>query len=239
MVAQAVRIRLEEQVEQLEGELAGLRGALISAKALDFREAAAVLAGATVRLRARGDEALLALLTARDAARTELEGRVTARLQQLSMPHDDVVKGARWLCREPVRYEHHRLSLPCCAALSLCALPLLAAAWNVPDFEGAVVGLGVVTEALLIGRQLRARAEGEAVDWHERWAWSDVIITDHRMVLEGQAFAVKGLTSLALTRVMPGAPPVLELRYGEEAQRVRLGALTPGLRAALRPLGLR
>ena len=229
MVAQALRIQSEGRVEALEQELFDWGFALGEARARRFDAAARLLRELPVSLASRGDEDLARLLKQRETLRREVTRLVAKRLGSLGMPEVEAPTGARWLAREPVLYEHHRVS----PAILPRALHLVAFSVAPPTLVAGTLGapaLGLVVGLVLLVLLTRA------------FFWSDVMLTSRRLVLEGRVIdlthAVRVLAVRPFMQYLPERFAV-EVRYESgEIVDAHLKFASRPLRAQLRKMGL-
>jgi hypothetical protein len=229
MIAAELRIRLEGRVEALEREVSEWEAALLAARRRHFEPAARLLEQGLSTLTSRGDAGLAGLLAREASLQRAVEKVVAERLHLLGMPVLDLARGARWLDGDPVLYEHHRVTP---AFLSRSVV-----------FTGFIVGLPVLVSwflgapgaGLLLGLTLFALAA--------RWeGWSHVVLTQRRLVLEGDVFDLTLAEAVVLVRPFKTCLPLrfgVEVRFSSGAtQFCDLRFASEGLRAALRKRGL-
>lgn len=229
MISPDLRVRLEGRVEALETELRAHHEALLAAKTRQFERAADVLSLDPMAVESHGDEGLLALLEERDLTRAQLSRCVETRLRSLGMPAIDLAAGARWLVSEPVLYEHHRVTL----AFALRVLPIAAFLIGLPTAVAAAF-FHLWPGGLVVGLVLFVAA------FHVT-GWSDAILTERRLILDGRIVQLAGLWRVVLVRpwfqVLPMSWEVeLHYRGQQEPRLARLRHASTELRYALQSL---
>lgn len=188
-VDRSLRIRLEGRVEQLERAIAAWEEAVSSAKHGDFTKAAQMLDRGEVSAPPSSDPGLLNLAAKQNELRRELESLVQARLGMFGVPAIDLARGAEWLTTEPVRYEHHRLTL----AFFRVLLPLVF-------FLFPLTGLTLLTGGPVAVALLAAcvvPALGFVVRHYGR---SDVVLTDRRMLVDGRTIELEGVKRVVFVK---------------------------------------
>ena len=230
-VDRSVRIRLEGRVEQLEGAIAHWEDAVSAARHHDFARAAHMLERGEVSVPTSVDPGLLSLAAKQNELRRELESVVRARLGMFVVPTIDLARGARWLATEPVRYEHHRLTL----AFLRVILPM--AFFLFPLGALAFVLGGPVAVALLAPGLVPALAV--AVREH---GWSDVVLTERRMLIDGQIIELEGVTRVVFVKTVHRQWPAsirIQFWNGRRVfEQAQLRYDSDALRAAFRRIGL-
>lgn len=230
MVDPALRIRLEGRVEALERSLLKWSLALDGARHREFARAAQMLEHGDEMLTPHDDEGLTKLLSRQLGFRRELQRLVTSRLNLLGMPTIDLVAGAKWLAGEPVLYEHRGptpalfLRTPPFIAFSL-ALAFGLSGFTVLGAAGAV--LAIAGLSWLVVKHL---------------GWSDIVLTQRRLVLEGRVIDLTHVTRVLLVRPLG---QIFPLSFGVELHRssgpvqdARVRYASTELRTALTRLGL-
>jgi hypothetical protein len=183
MVDAALRIRLEGKVEELERAVRSWANALTAARRNQFGLAALMLEDGEVLVRDHGDDELARLLGRQFVLRQKVEALVAARLQLLGMPSHDLPRGAKWLTKEPILYEHDRFN-----PTSLGPGAMIASWFSVVTFT--------------ISRSWLAPLFGIALffviaRFVER---SRVVLTARRLILEGQVIDLTDAVSVHFVR---------------------------------------
>jgi hypothetical protein len=212
-----LRVQLEGKVEALERELNDLSEAITAAKARHFQTLEELLAREPLTLRTHDDPGLLARLDERSRLRRQLEQLLSTRARKLGMPSATPARVAHWLAIEPVHYEHHRIS-----RRFLLLLPFaITHALLLPSMAGLVVPPLVLLGPLVFGLLVH------------HLAWTDVVLTAQRLVLEDQVFPVEGLLHVAVARWR------VELEYASGArEQLRVREFPTALIEALQRRGV-
>lgn len=231
VVDRSLRIRLEGRVEELERAITRWEEAVFAARRNDFTCAADMLERGEVSVPAREELGLRSLVERQEALRRELAWLVTNRLRMFGVPAIDVARGARWLTTEPVRYEHHRLTLAFLHVLWLPLLLLFPMAAIARSIDGAF-GLVFFASCTVTAMALTIR----------RFGWSDVVLTDKKMLVEGRMIDLEGVTRVVVVRTISRqwpAPVRLELRSERrELARTELRHFSDELRGAFERMGI-
>ena len=183
MVDAALRIRLEGKVEELERAVRSWANALTAARRNQFGLAALMLEDGEVVMKDHGDDELAKLLGRQFVLRQKVQAVVAARLQLLGMPSMDLPRGAKWLTREPILYEHDRFN-------PLAVVPAtMLAGWS------SILGFAISRSwlALLVGIAIFLAS----AHFLNR---SHVVLTARRLILEGQVVDLTNSASVHLDR---------------------------------------
>lgn len=217
-------------MEELERAISSWEKSVISARSHDFKNAAEMLERGEVTVAHRGDTGLISMAARQDSLRHELELVVRARLRMFSLPAIDLARGAQWLATEPVRYEHHRLTFAFIRVLSpapFFLFPLTALTFVIGGpIAGALLGAFAVT-ALVVAA------------WHV--GWSDVVLTDRRMLVDGRTIDLEGVTRVVFVKQLHRQwPASLRIQFWSKRRLLEQAPIRHApdeLRAAFRRIG--
>jgi hypothetical protein len=147
------------------------------------------------------------------------------------VPTIDLARGAQWLTTEPIRYEHHRLTL----AFFRVVLPIgfgLFPLTGLTFVIGSAVAVALLWACVLAGLPFAVK----------RYGWSDVVLTDRRILIDGRTIELKGVTRVVFVKTFDRqwpAPLRAEFRSDRRVFEVAKIRHAPDeLRAALRRMGL-
>jgi hypothetical protein len=231
LVDRSLRIRLEGRVERLERALAQWKDAVAAARHRDFTAAAYMLECGEVDVPTSHDAGLQSLAANQEKLRRELESLVQTRLRMFEVPAIDLARGARWLANEPARYEHHLLTFAFFRVLvpnGFFLFPLTALSFIIggPVAAGLLAG-GVVTALVFAARH---------------YGWSDVVLTDRRMLIDGRTIDLRGVTRVIFVKTIDRYwPSTLRIQFwtGRRVfEQAQIRHAPDALRAAFRRIGL-
>lgn len=226
-----LRVRLEGKVEALEWELKDLRDAVAAASARRFAGLEELLLREPVTLRTHDDAGVVARLDERSRLRRRLEQLLSKRARALGLPPAKPSRLAHWLATESVRYEHHRV-----APRFLFQLPLLVGVCCVPSVMGWVIS-GRSVLGSLVGGALGLTLAVTLVRAH---GWSSVVLTPHRLVLNGEVFSLDEVQRIVVHVPFFGSRQQhvdVEVFFGDSRRkRRRLSEFPRALKSELRML---